>query len=135
MGYVLICLILCTRLYYQRYVKSSNKEKIQFRLFLLASLLTYVSVVFTAINHENVGIDYTALVLPLCILLFYIALTQYDFLEIKLMARERVFEDSHEGLIVLNKELEVMDFNPARWSFLNALITRISAENCYVTLQ
>ncbi|HOH89416.1 MAG TPA: diguanylate cyclase, partial [Bacillota bacterium] len=89
--------------------------------------LPYAGLVLITINLGNTGIDYAALVLPLSILLINIALTRYNFLEIKLMARERVFEDSHEGLIILNKNLEVMDFNPASigfFSWMNATLKR-----------
>lgn len=126
-GYVLICLIFCTGFYYRRYVKSSNEEKIQFRLFLLSTMLPYAAMVLGVINLGNIGIDYTALALPLCVLLINIALTWYNFLEIKLMARERVFEDSHNGLIILNKNLQVMDYNPASigfFSWMNATLKK-----------
>jgi diguanylate cyclase (GGDEF)-like protein len=135
MGYVLICLILCTRFYYQRYVKSSNVEKNQFRLFLLASLLPYVGTILVTINLANIGIDYSALVLPLSIMFINIALTRYNFLEIKLMARERVFEDSQEGLIILNKDLEVMDFNPASIGFFNWMNAALKRERLDVLLE
>jgi len=127
MGYVLFCLIVCTGLFYRRYVKSSSEEKIRFRMFFLATLLPYAGLILIAINWGNTGIDYAALVLPLCFLLINIAITRYNFLEIRLMARERVFEDSHEGLVTLNKDLEVMDFNPAGVAFfrwMNATLKR-----------
>lgn len=41
------------------------------------------------------------------------------------MARERVFEDSHEGLIILNRDLKVMDFNPASTGFFNWMNTTL----------
>lgn len=92
---------------------------------MLASLLPYAALVLATLNIGNIGVDYTALVFPLCILLINIALTRYNFLEIKLMARERVFEDSHEGLIILNRDLKVMDFNPASTGFFNWMNTTL----------
>lgn len=135
MVYVIICLILCTGFFYQRYVKSSNEEKMQFRLLLLASMLPFAGLILIAINLGNTGIDYSALVLPPCSLLMNIALTRYNFLEIKLMARERVFEDSHEGLIILNRNLEVMDFNPASIGFFNWMNASIRQEKLDVLLE
>jgi PAS domain S-box-containing protein len=94
---------------------------------LLATLIPYIALVLQTVSFANIGIDYTALVLPPCILLVNIALTKYNFLEIKLMARERVFEDSQEGLIILNRDLDVMDFNPASirlFNWMNAALKR-----------
>ncbi|NLD26851.1 MAG: diguanylate cyclase [Acholeplasmataceae bacterium] len=119
MFYVLICLVLSTLYYGRRYINSNNEEKTQFRLFLLATLPPYVALVLGTIDITNIGIDYTALVLPLCVLIINIALTRYNFLEIKLMARERVFEESQNGLIILNKELEIMDYNQASTKYFN----------------
>ena len=113
MGYVLLTLIACTGIYFQRYKKSIGDEKIQFKLLLLASVLPYVSLVLIVMNIGGVGIDYTALILPPCVLLINLALTRYNFLDIKVLARERVFEDSSSGLILLNRHYRVVDFNAA----------------------
>lgn len=111
--YVLLTLIACTGIYFQRYRKSSGDEKIQFKLLLLASVLPYASLVLVVINIGGIGIDYTALILPPCVLLINLALTRYNFLDIKVLARERVFEDSSSGLILLNRHYRVVDFNAA----------------------
>lgn len=114
-GYVLIVLILCTWFYFQRYrmSMSTDQERLQFRLILFSSVLPYVALILGAVNLGGLGIDYTAIILPPCILLIHTALARYNFLEIKILARERVFVDSAEGLILLNKFYRVLDFNKA----------------------
>lgn len=130
-AYVLIALVLCTLFYFQRYRNSTGDEKIQFRLLLLASVLPYLALVLVTVNVGGIGIDYTALILPPCILLLYLSLTRYNFLEIKDLARERVFEDSRAGLILANRFYRVVDFNDAsiiffRW--FNASIKEAQLE-------
>jgi len=111
MIYVLITLVLCTYFYYQRYRKSSGNERMQFSLLLYASVLPYLALILVFINLGGTGVDYTAIILPPCILLINLALTKYNFLDIKNLARERVFEDSSLGFILLNRTYRVVDFN------------------------
>jgi len=111
MIYVFIALVLCTWFYYQRYRKSSGNERMQFSLLLFASSLPYLALILVFINWGGIGIDYTAIILPPCIFLINIALTKYNFLDIKNLARERVFEDSSIGFVLLNRLNRVIDFN------------------------
>lgn len=111
MIYVLITLMLCTFFYYQRYRHSIGNEKIQFSLLFYASVLPYLALILVFINWGGTGIDYTAIILPPCIFLINLALTKYNFLDIKNLAREKAFEDSSLGFILLNRTHHVVDFN------------------------
>ncbi len=112
MAYVLITLVACTRFYALRYRKAVGNEKMQFRLLLMASILPYIALVLVFFNLGDLGIDFTALILPPCIVLINYALTKYNFLEIKEMARDRVFEDNRLGYLLLSKDMKVVDTNP-----------------------
>lgn len=135
MVYVLITLVLCSWFYFQRYRKSIGDEKIQLRLLLLASVLPYIALVLVTLNIGGIGIDYTALILPPCILLINLALTRYNFLEIKVLARDRVFEDSASGLILLNRFYRVVDFNAASISFFRWFDTQIKIDKLDLLLK
>lgn len=111
MIYVFVALVLCTWFYYQRYRKSSGNERMQFSLLLFASTLPYIALILVFVNWGGIGIDYTAIILPPCIFLINVALTKYNFLDIKNLARERVFEDSSIGFILLNRLNRVIDYN------------------------
>lgn len=117
MVYALIALILCTFFYFQRYRKSIGNERIQFRLFLAASILPYAALGLIMGDFGGTGIDYTALILPPCILLILLALTRYNFLDIKALARERVFRDTDLGLLLLNRSYRVVDYNESSKGF------------------
>ncbi len=121
MIYVLITLVLCTYFYFQRYRKSSGNERMQFSLLLYASVLPYIALILVFINLGGSGIDYTAIILPPCILLINLALTKYNFLDIKNLARERVFEDSSLGFILLNRTYRVVDYNDQSKHLFNLL--------------
>ncbi|WP_303870826.1 diguanylate cyclase [Acetobacterium wieringae] len=133
-AYVLTTLFISTWIYYQRYQNSTGDEKMQFRLLLLASGLMYLAMPLVAVNAGGIGIDYTALILPPCILLLYLSLTQYNFLEIKDLARERVFEESGTGLILLNRFYRVVDYNDASIAFFRWFDVSISEEQLKILL-
>lgn len=135
MVYVLITLVLCSWFYFQRYRKSTGDEKIQLRLLLLASVLPYIALILVTLNIGGIGIDYTALILPPCILLINLALTRYNFLEIKVLARDRVFEDSAAGLILLNRFYRVVDFNAASILFFRWFDAQIKVEQLDLLLK
>ncbi|MDD3659776.1 MAG: diguanylate cyclase [Lachnospiraceae bacterium] len=130
MAYVLFTLILCTWFYFKRYKKSTGDERMQFRILLIASILPYLALVLVSTNLGGIGIDYTAVILPPCILMINLALTKYNFLEIKLLARERVFEDSASGLILLNRFYRIVDFNNASLGYFKWLNS--SLEEAYL---
>lgn len=121
MVYVLITLILCTSFYYERYKRSKGNERIQFSLLLLASTMPYIALIMVTTNLGGIGIDYTALILPPCIILINLALTRYNFLEIRVLARERVFEDSASGLLILNRYNSIVDYNQSSLDYLKWL--------------
>lgn len=134
-GYVLITLILCTMIYFQRYRKSIGDEKIQFRLLFLASTLPYVALILVMMNLGGIGIDYTALILPPCVFLINLALSRYNFLEIKVLARERVFEDSGAGLVLLNRFYHIVDVNEAGATFFRWMKTPLKENRLDKVLQ
>lgn len=121
MIYVLVTLLLCTWYYFQRYRLSKGYERIQFKLLLIASVLPYVALVLVALNMGGTGIDFTAIILPPCVLLINVALTRYNFLVMKALARERVFEDSSSGLVLLNRFYHVVDYNASSITFFKWL--------------
>jgi len=133
--YVLIAFVLCTGFYFQRYRKSIGDERIQFRLLFLASVLPYIALILDILNIGGIGIDYLALILPPCILLINLALTRYNFLEFKILARERVFEDSVAGLILLNRFYRVVDFNESSIHFFGWFNAQIREEQLESLLQ
>ena len=135
MGYVLITLVICTWFYFQRYSKSIGDEKIQFKILLTASTLPYISLILVSTNLGGIGIDYTAIILPPCVLMIHLAMSRYNFLEIKLLGRERVFENSLAGLILLNRFYRVVDYNNASVHFAGWFSITIKEEQMEILLK
>lgn len=111
MVYVLVVLIFCTRIYFQTYKKSEGNKKTQFKILFISSVLPFLAFIFGIIDFGRIGIDFTALILPISIYLIDIALTKYNFLEIDVLAREKAFEDTSTGLVIVDTYNRIVDYN------------------------
>jgi diguanylate cyclase (GGDEF)-like protein len=133
-AYSFIVLVLCTFFYYKKLVQSNEQEKKQFQLLFWASIVPYIALLFIVIDPGKLGIDYSAIVLPLCILLINYALSRYNFLELKMLARERVFEESSKGLILMDRHYVVRDFNASSVRYLSWFKIELQNEDLKVLL-
>jgi diguanylate cyclase (GGDEF)-like protein/PAS domain S-box-containing protein len=59
----------------------------------------------------GVSLDYTAMIMPISLVLMMYSILRFDFLEIKALARDTIFEISDDGMILLDNENYVLDFN------------------------
>jgi hypothetical protein len=54
-----------------------------------------------AFTFEERSIDYSALIMPVSLLIISYGILKYDFLGIRTMARETIFENNFVGMVVL----------------------------------
>lgn len=135
MLYSLSVLILCTTFYYQKLIKTTRQERKQFELLFIASIIPYAALVLIIIDPGKLGIDYTAIVLPPCILLINYALSRYNFLGLKQLARERVFEESQEGLILMDRHYIIRDFNASSMLYFSLFGVKLKNEDLGLVLE
>jgi diguanylate cyclase (GGDEF)-like protein len=133
-GYSFIVLVLCTFFYSRKLVQSNEQEKRQFLLLFWASIIPYIALLFIVVDPGRLGIDYSAIVLPPCILLINYALSRYNFLELKMLARERVFEESSKGLILMDRHYFIRDFNASSARYLSWFDIELENEDLKVLL-
>ncbi|NLL52557.1 MAG: diguanylate cyclase [Peptococcaceae bacterium] len=67
------------------------------------------------------SIDYAALIMPISLLIIGYGIIKFDFLEIRTLARETIFENNLVGMVVLGPGQRVIDFNDAAEKFFNSL--------------
>lgn len=135
MLYSLVVLILCTAFYYQKLIKTTNQERKQFELLFIASIIPYAALILITFDPAKLGIDYTAIVLPPCILLINYALSRYNFLGLMQLARERVFEESHEGLILMDRHYVIRDFNASSILYFSLFGVKLKNEDLGLILK
>ncbi|MBS4022229.1 MAG: diguanylate cyclase [Dethiobacter sp.] len=119
--YILIALIIINFVLYREYRNSSRWDQTRFRVLLVASGLPYIGLMLTLVNFLGLGLDYAALMMPVSLFLILFAIVKFDFLEIKTLARETMFENSSDAMVLLDKEFRVMDYNKAAGDFFSSL--------------
>jgi predicted signal transduction protein with EAL and GGDEF domain len=88
---------------------------------LIASLLPWISVVLDLLNLSPLNIDLGPFAVTSSVVLFFVAFLRYQFLDIKPLARDKVFESTNDGIIVLDANYNIIDFNHSAASICSDL--------------
>jgi len=121
-SYSLLCLLLTVIIYFIGYLKNkAGYTKPHFLVFLFASLLPFIGIVLILFAFEEWSIDYSALIMPTSLLIISYGILKYDFLEIRTLARETIFENNFAGMVVLGPGKRVIDYNKAAEKFFDAI--------------
>ncbi|NLM53175.1 MAG: hypothetical protein GX197_10200, partial [Firmicutes bacterium] len=101
-SYTILCLFLTVIIYLIGYLKNkAGYTKSHFLVFLFASLLPLIGIGLILVVFDERSIDYSALIMPISLLITSYGILKYDFLEIKTLARETIFENNLTGMVVL----------------------------------
>jgi diguanylate cyclase (GGDEF)-like protein len=121
-SYTILCLFLTIIIYYLGYRKKrSDFTRPQFMVFFFASLLPLIGIILIIFTYSKWIIDFAALIMPISILIIGYGIFKYDFLEIKAFARETIFENSLDGMMIFESGLRLIDYNKAAKDFFAAL--------------
>jgi len=109
--YTILCLLLTIIICLTSYLKKRvGYTRSQFFIFFFASLLPLIGIVLIVFTYNRWSIDFSALVIPISIFIIGFGILKCDFLEVKSLARETVFEDSTDGLMILESS-RLIDYN------------------------
>ena len=121
-SYTILCLLLTVIIYFIGYLKNKvGYTKPHFLVFLFASLLPFIGIVLILFAFEEWSIDYSALIMPVSLLIISYGILKYDFLEIRTLARETIFENNFAGMVVLGPGNRIIDYNKAAEKFFEAI--------------
>jgi len=130
-SYTILCMALTVIIYLIGYLKNrASYNKSHFFVFLFASLLPLIGIILILFIYKEISIDYSALIMPVSLLTIGYGVIRYDFLEIKTLARETIFENNYAGMVVLGPGKRIIDYNKAARRFFEAM--NISLTNCPV---
>jgi diguanylate cyclase (GGDEF)-like protein len=120
--YTLFCLLLTIIIYLIGYLKNKvGYTKPQFLIFLFASLLPFIGILLILFAFDDWSIDYSALIMPVSLLIISYGILKYDFLEIRTLARETIFENNFAGMVVLGPGNRIIDYNKAAEKFFETI--------------
>jgi diguanylate cyclase (GGDEF)-like protein len=134
-GYLALVFFLTTYLYLNYARKNAHSTMAQYVLIIIAIALPYLGLTLIVVNAGNIGLDYTALLMPFTLFLLALAIFKYDFLKLKTIARETVFEKSADAMILLNTNNLLIDYNPAASKIFKELKANLIGESIYRILK
>jgi diguanylate cyclase (GGDEF)-like protein len=71
--------------------------------------------------YEDLSIDYSGIIKPISLLIISYGILKYDFLEIRTLARETIFENNFAGMVVLGPGKRIIDYNRAARKFFESI--------------
>jgi diguanylate cyclase (GGDEF)-like protein/PAS domain S-box-containing protein len=121
-SYTTLCLFAGIIIYFLEYLKNKARyTKYHFLIFLSSSLLAFVGITLIIFAFDDRSIDYSALIMPASLLIISYGILRYDFLEIRTLARETIFENNFAGMLVLGPGKRIIDYNRAAEKFFGAI--------------
>lgn len=111
--YLLTTMIIATVVLFRKYRISIDLDRKRYLILIIASLIPFIGFLLSILNYRNSGIDFIALILPFSLILIMFAIFNFNLLEIKTLAREKMFENNTDGMILLNNNNIIMDYNKA----------------------
>lgn len=109
--YMTLCIFLSAWLYLRRYKTHSSFVRNQCVTMFIASLLPWFALLANLLNISPHGIDLIPFSGAVSCILFLLVLFRFQFLDLKPLARDKVFESSDDGIIILDTRYDIIDFN------------------------
>ncbi|MGE4276218.1 MAG: diguanylate cyclase [Lawsonibacter sp.] len=106
-----LMVLLSMGLFIYNSTKSAQKPMGKIVLIVVASVAAVSGLFLSQFKLFGVQIDYMALCLPVTCITVITAISRYDLLEIKSIARSKVFEASKDAILLLNHQGRVLDYN------------------------
>jgi len=112
-GYYSACLLTSVVLFSIMFFRSAPSFRNQAVIYLIGSLPPWLALIFYNLNLFPSQIDYTPLALGISGVLFTFGFVKFRIMDILPLARDVIFENMNDGVLILDVENRVIDFNPA----------------------
>lgn len=106
-----ICMIVSTAMYYKAFLKSTGLVRHQLKIMICVSISVLIFETFDQIQIVPLKMDYGAFIMFLVYVLFAYVVYPFDMLHIIPISREMVFDWIHDGVIVVDTDFNLKDFN------------------------
>jgi hypothetical protein len=92
-------------------VKEISKRRAKIVLITAASIFAVAGLLLSQLKPFGLYIDYMALCLPATSLLVMLAISRYDLLNTRSIARSKVFEASRDAIPCFDTQNKILEFN------------------------
>ncbi len=127
------CLAISAFFILYRFRLSSKKERSSNIIAIISSFLPCAGIVLITANAGPLGIDYAALLFPVSCMLLLLSIFKYQFLNLKPLAVNNVYESTNNGIIVLDGNI-IVDYNPAAAAIFEELGKDALSKSFYAVL-
>ncbi len=107
-----------------RLLRAPAAERVPAALTMAGSLAPWAGYLLYVTGASPLNLDLSPLAMPVGALLFAVGLFRYRMLELVPAARERVFESMNDGVIVVDAQQRIVDYNMAAAAVCRRLDSR-----------
>ena len=117
--YIFGALILSSILFFVMWLTSSPVYRKQITFVLLGSLIPSIGFIFYQLRPFAWEMDVMPFFISLSVIIIFIGVVRYRFLELIPFARARLFEELPDGVVILDADLRLVDYNAAAAKILD----------------
>ncbi len=99
------------------YIKSLKKKPGRTVYMLVAAFIVVVGLALNLFQPFTIKMDYMVMVLPITVMVVVAAIIRNDFLEVKALAREIIFDQNADAMLLLDNNMFIIDYNEAAKEF------------------
>jgi diguanylate cyclase (GGDEF)-like protein len=111
--YVSICLLISTLIFTIMLVKSAPSFRRHAIIFFVAGLVPWVGMGLYLSGNTPYNLDFSAIFATISGLICAYGFLRVQLLDVVPLARDRIFEGMSDGMLVLDRNDRIVDFNPA----------------------
>lgn len=130
-GFSTLCLAISTVLFALSMFRSVASFKRNASLYLLGSLPPLVGLFLQNLKLLSTNIDYAPFLLSISGIIFVYGFTKLRLLDIIPLARDSIFENMSTGVMILDREDRIVDFNPAMQIMVSRLNKAVIGKSIY----
>jgi diguanylate cyclase (GGDEF)-like protein len=135
LAYINVCLLTCLVLYTIMVFRSKPAFRNQAILFLLASIVPFVAEFLYNIGLSPFNIDLIPFSLTISCFIFAFGYYRFQLLQIIPLARDVIFDNLKDGVLVLDNSDRIIDYNPAIQSMVTGITKTVIGKPVYDVLR
>jgi len=129
--YFTLCAYISAKIYVAIYLKAAGHLKQQSLIMVIASILGVFSILINIFKIFPLKMDSGPFFVIFTYILFTYGIFHYNMLHLIPLSREKVFECIHDGVLVLDMQFDIADFNRAA----NKIFSELTKESIGVNVK
>lgn len=124
-----IAFFMCAMLYLQMMLRTSAINKVRAAIMFLSAIIPWIFYAFYITGHSPYGIDLNPFSASIVGILGALGLFRFQLLGFEPLALEKVFNSMHDGVIIIDRTLNIVNFNAAAQEIIKELTPQTKETN------